>query len=210
MIHRGDHRHNGFAVRECQHGNFRTGQEFLDNQLGTALAEDLVFHNGAHGIACFLLGKCDDDTLAECQTVRLYDSRIGILLTDIRHCLFRIVKDLVFCRRNTIFLHQVLGKDLAALNDRGSLGRSEHLEAVCAQQICHTKHERIIRCNEYPVYGELFRQLEHPVQIGRLDRIAFGKFCNAAVSRRAVEFGDQRRFAELHDNGVLSAAAADY
>ena len=210
MVHRGDHRCDAFAVRECQHGDLRTRQEFLNDELRAALAEDFILHNGANCVDCLLLGLRNDNALAECKTVCLDDRRISILLFDIADCGFGIGKDLIFCGRDAVFLHEILREHLAALNDRGSLGGTEDLEAVFTHQIRHAEHQRIIRRNENPINSELFGKRKHAVQISCLHRKTLGIFCNAAVARCTVESGDQRGFAELHNNGVLSAAAADY
>ena len=209
MIHGRDHRPYRLTIGKAEDGNLRTGQKFFNDDLRTALSEDLVLHDRGDGIECFLLILCNDNALAQRQTIRLDDSRILVLVFQISLSCFRIIEYTIFCGRNVILLHQFLGKHLAAFqNCRIFLGTKGH-KALCLHGICHAQNQRIIRCNKDQIYFQLFCQLDHAVNIGCLYRKALGILGNTAVAGCAVQRIYLRTLCQFHDDGVFSSAAAD-
>ena len=99
--------------------------------------EFLIFHNFLDGFSRFLLCLSDDNTLAECQTVRLDDNGIFILFLNISNRLGRIVKGFILRRRNMILLHEVLGKDFTALDNSGFGSGTKGTDTICHQGIHH-------------------------------------------------------------------------
>ena len=55
------------AVCEAKHRNFRTSQEFFDDNLGTAFPKDLVFHDRCDRIKSFLFILGNDNAFSQVQ-----------------------------------------------------------------------------------------------------------------------------------------------
>ena len=81
-----------------------------------ALAEYMFLHHADDSFFCFFAGLRNNDTFSECQAICLDNSRDRCRL-KIGKRRSHIIKDLVCSSRDTVFFHQVLGKDLAAFND---------------------------------------------------------------------------------------------
>ena len=210
MIHGRYHRLYGFAVSKAENRDFRPGQKFFNYNLRAAFTKDFVFHDGSNCIKCLRFILCNHNAFSQCQAVCFNDSRIGILFPEISLCFLRVMKYSVFCSRNVILLHQLFGKYLASFQNSGIFLRAKGHEAFCLHCICHAQNQRIIRCNKYQINSQFFCQPYHAVNIGCLYREAFCILGNTAVSRCAVQCINLRTFCQLHDNGVLSSAAADH
>ena len=210
VIHGRNHRLNSFAVCEAKHRNFRTSQEFFDDNLGTAFPEDLVFHDRCDRIKSFLFILGNDNAFSQCKTVCFDNCGIFVLLFQVSFSFLRLVKYTIFRSRNVILLHQFLGEHLAALQNRCVFLRSKGHEALCLHRICHAQYQRIVRCNKHQIHCQFLCQLDHTVNIGCLYRKTLRILGNAAVARCTVKCLDLRALCQFHDDGVFPSAAANH
>ena len=209
MIHGGNHGLNCLSIRKGQNADLRPGEEFLNDNVFAALAEDLVRHHGFDGVHSLFPGLGNDHTLAQGQTVGLDDRGDGggfQILEGGGH----IVEHFIFRRGDAVLLHQILGEDLAALDDGGIGPGTEAGNALGFQSIHSTQHQRIVRSNDRIVDLVLhskFRDLGNVrCPDGHADRVP----CDAAVAGQGIDNLYGLIFFQLLDDGVLTTAAADY
>ncbi len=159
MIHGRNHGNDRFTVGKAQNGDLGAFHKFFDDNARTALAESLVLDHGADGGFCFLHRLRDDDALAECQTVGLDDDgralRINIGAGGVR-----VGEELILCRGDAVFFHQILGKCLARLDDGGLLVGAEARDARLGQRVHRAEGQWIVRRDNGVV---------DPVRLGKLD-----------------------------------------
>ena len=209
MVHRGYHRHHRFAVGKRQNRNLRSGQKFFDDDAAAAFAENLILHHGAYRVPGFFDCFRDHNAFTECQSVRLNDDRrFGSFQIGDR-CR-RITEGLVRCGRNLVFFHQIFGKRLAAFDDRRFFIRSEGFDAARPQQIHRTHDQRIVRCDNCQIDLLLHCEFRDFFNFLGADIHAYRVGSDAAVAGQCVNGFDALIFFEFFDDGVLSAAAADY
>ena len=209
VIHRGHHGHDGLAVRKGEHGDLRSGEKFLNDHLTAAVAEGTVEHDG--------LDRCDggrailrdEHALSQCQTVSLDDDGQGTGL-DVVHGGTGVGKHLILRCRDAVLFHQILGKDLAALDDGGFRLRAEAWDTGGLQRVHRAEHQRIVRCDHGKINIVALGKGDLRGDVLRADvRNAHGVGRDAAVSGQAVDrlhFGVLFQFS---DDGVLTAATAD-
>ena len=188
MVHGRNHGNNRFTVGKAQNGDLRPLHELFDDDARTALAESLVLDHGADGGFCFLHRLRDDDTLAECQTVGLDDDGRA-LRVNIGAGGVRVGEELILCRGDAVFFHQILGKCLARLDDGGLFVGAEARDARLGQRVHRAEGQRIVRRDDGVV---------DPVRLGKLDlrgdvlcadlRHADRVGGDAAVTGQAVNF----------------------
>ena len=173
-----------------------------------AFAEHLVFHHGLDGIHGFLPGLGDNHAFAQCQTVRLDDGGDGSGFQVVQGS-FHVVEHLICGGGNMVFLHEVFGEDLAALDD-GSVGSGTKAgDADFVQGIHRTQHQRVVRRN-HGIVNAVFRGKGHQRRDVRCADVDAGGICsNAAVAGQSVNFGNRFIFFQFLDDGVLSPAATD-
>ena len=152
----------------------------------------------------------DDHALAERQTVRFHDCRIAVAGLNIIQCRLGVVEHLIRRAGNTVFLHEFLGENLAALDNGSLFVGTEGTDALFVQRIHHAEYQRVVRRDEYAVHGEFFSERHHAVNVRRGDIEHFRILGNAAVARRAVDFVHVGTFFELADNRMFTTAAAHY
>ena len=209
MVHGGHHGLYHLAVGEGQHTDLRTGEELLDDHTAARFPEHAVCHHIGDGLHGLLPGLGNDHALAQGQTVGLDDRGDGggfqILEGSVQ-----IIEDLVLCRGDAVFLHQVLGEDLAALND-GCVGAGAKAGNPLFRQRVHSaKDQRIVRRDHRIIDLVLRGKFHNPGNIrgadGNADRIGG----NTAVSGQGVNRFHGRILFQLFDDGVFPSAAADY
>lgn len=106
MVHGRNHGNNGFSVGEGKHRNLGSLKEFLDYDFVSAVAEFLVLHDFLNGRKGLLALGRNDDALSESKSVGLYDggNRSGFKILEGGG---GVGKDLVFCRGNAVFFHEI-------------------------------------------------------------------------------------------------------
>ena len=107
MIHRRDHRNDSLSVSERKHRYLRTCQELLNYDSSAALAEFQLVYHRVYSLNSLSLVLCQDNALAQSQTVRLDNSRVAVLLFHISDCLSAVVEYLVLCSRDIVFFHKL-------------------------------------------------------------------------------------------------------
>ena len=196
-----------FAVGKCQNGYFAPRHEFLDDDLVSGSAELLVHHQLFYAVAGLLERIADQNALAEGKAGSLeHDGHLSGL--EVLQRFLRIVKDLIGGGRNAVFLHQILGKSLAAFDDR-RIGRcSEDTEPLCLERVDNTGTERIIHAADGQIDGVLGSKSGERVKIHGSDRNTFRDLCNAGVAGCAVKFLYLRASLKSLRDRMLSAASA--
>ena len=197
-----------FAVYEGEHGNLRAGEELLDNDTRTGAAECAAVDRVLDRLDGFFLGHGNGNTLAERKAVRLDNDWRAVLL-DVRDGIRRVLKNGVASGRNAVFLHQILGKGLAALNNSGVLARTEGTDACGLERVYHAECKRVVRCDHNEIRLVLLGESNHAVDVGCLNRYALCLSGNAAVARRTPDVVNLGALLQCMDDGVLTAAAAD-
>ena len=209
VVHGGYHGDHGLAVGKGQHGDLRAGEKFLNDHLISAVAEGAVQHDGFHGGHGVLPGLSDEHTLAQSQTVGLDHHGQGAGL-HIVHRGGSIGEHLILRRGDPVFFHQVLGKDLAALNDGGLRLRAEAGDPSGLQRVHRTQHQRIVRRHHGEVNAVGLGKVHLRGNILRADlRDAHSVSSDAAVAGSAVDRLHSGILFQFFDDGVLTAAAAD-
>ena len=173
-------------------------------------AELFVQHDLLHAVSGLFLIFADQHALAQCQTVGLDDHRVLALSLDVLHDLGGVVKGLVLCGGDAVFLHQVLGEHLGGLDAGSGLVRAKGGDAHLCQRIHHAQCKGVV-LRHYNVIELFFHcKAHHGIHIGGLDVLALGVIADAAVARRAPDLAAVGALFQCLDDGVLATAAAHY
>ena len=210
VVHAGHHGLDHLAVRKAQHTDLGAGEEFLHHHMVAGCAEFLIQHDLLHAVRSLLLVLADEHALAQCQTVGLDDHRVLALGLDVLHDLGGVVKGLVLCGGDAVFLHQVLGEHLGGLDAGSGLIRAKSRDAHCCQRIHHAQSQRVVLRHHNVIELFFYGKAHHGVHIGRLDVFALCVIADAAVAGCAPDLAAVRAFFQCLDDGVLAAAAAHY
>ena len=167
----------------------------------------MVFHHVLYGGEGLLPGLGDDDALAQRQTVGLDDGGDGSGF-QILQCLAHIVEYLVFGGGDAVFLHQVLGEDLAALDDGGVGVGSEAGDTLFVQCIHTAQHQRIVGSHHGVVNGVLHSEGDDFVNFRSADGHAGSVLRDAAVAGEGEDFRDLGVLFQGADDGVFPSATA--
>jgi len=162
-----------------------------------------------YGPPRLLVIRAEQDTLAERQAVRLDDGGIAVFLPDIAQRLGRIFEHLVPGCGDGILLHQILGKHLAAFQNRGVRPGAEGRDARRLEGVHHSRHQRIVRSHEHHIRPARLRERHDAANIGGSHVVARSVTRYAAISGRAEQAAAAGTLPQLADNGVLPSAAAD-
>ena len=188
MIHGGNHGNDRFTVGKAQNGDLGPLHELLDDDARAALTEGLVLDHGADGGFCFLHRLRDDDALAECQTVGLDDDGRALRI-NIGAGSVRVGEELILCRGDAVFFHQILGKCLARLDDGGLLVGAEARDARLGQRVHRAEGQRIVRRDDGVVDPVHFRKFDLRGDVLRADLADADRVGgDAAVTGQAVNF----------------------
>ena len=188
MVHGGNHGNDRFAVGKAQNGDLGPLHELLDDDTRAALTEGLVLDHGADGGFCFLHRLRDDDALAERESVRLDDDgralRINIGAGGVR-----VGEELILCRGDAVFFHQILGKCLARLDDGSLFVGAEARDARLGQRVHRAEGQWIVRRDDGVVDPVHFRKFDLRgdvlcADLRHADRVGG----DAAVTGQAVNF----------------------
>ena len=208
MVHGGNHGADGTAIGEGQNGNFRAGEEFLNDHGGATLAEFGICHHVGDSFLGFFSGLGDDNTLAQRQTVGLDDGGDGGSF-QIGQRSFQIGENFVSGSGNAVFLHQVLGKGLAAFDDGGICPGAEAGDAFFVQPVHATQHQRVVRGNHRIVDGIFHGEIDDAVNVRGADGDADGIAGDAAVTGEGENFRDFGILLQRADDGMLTATTAN-
>ena len=208
VVHTGNHGFHGCSVGESQNGNLRTFKVLLNNDLIAALPEFLIFHDLPHSRPGFPAGHGHGHALAQGKSVRLDHGRDRRGFQVFKG-FFRIRKNLVRRGGNTIFLHQVLGENLAAFNDGRVGAGAEAGNAFRLQSVHASQHQRIIRSNNRVINLRVPGEGHNPFNIRRLNIHTGRVRGDTAVARQGINRFNSRILFQLFDDGMFTAAAAD-
>ena len=210
VVHAGHHGLDHLAVRKAQHTDLGAGEEFLHHHMVARCAEFLIQHDLLHAVRSLLLVFADQHALAQCQTVGLDDHRVLALGLDVLHDLGGVVKGLVLCGGDAVFLHQVLGEHLGSLDAGSGLVRAKGGDAHLCQRVHHAQCKGVVLRHHNVI--ELFFHCKayHGIHIGGLDVFALGVIADTAVARCAPDLAAVGALFQCLDDGVLAAAAANH
>ena len=193
VVHAGDHWDDGFSVGEREHRDFGTFEVFFDHDLIAAVTELFLLHHLPHGPEGLLPGLGDDDALAEGKPVGLDHSGDGGRF-QIAQSLFHVGEDLIARCRNAVLLHQILGEDLAAFNDRRLAAGTETRDPGVFQRVDTAQNQGIVRRHHGIVNFVGYGKGDNGRDILGADRHAFGILRHAAVAGQGVDLRDFRIF----------------
>ena len=209
MIHGGHHGHHGLPVGEGQDGDLRPGEKLFNDHPAAALAEHALLHHGDNGLSGLLPGLSDNDALAQGQTVGL-DHNGHFCRFKIPQGRRRIVKALIGGGGDAVFLHQILGKNLAAL-DLGRCGSgAEAGDALLVQGVHRPQHQGIVGSHHGVVHLLLYGEGHHGRDVLGPDGDALRIRGDAAIAGQGKNLFHFRVLFQLFDDGVFAAAAADH
>jgi hypothetical protein len=154
-------------------------------------------------------GSADDDALARRQAVGL-DHQRRAHFPDVFGRLFGGDEALARGGGNPVFEHQRFGEGFARLDFRRRAGRTENPESRGLEGIHDARGKRSFGAHDRQVDSFAPGEFDQGRNILRVDVHAGGHFRDAAVSGRAEYLFHPGALSDLPDQGVLSAAAADY
>ena len=110
---------------------------------------------------------------------------------------------------DVVTLHELFGEGFAGLEHRGRLRGAEDAEATLGELVDEAEGEGEFGADDGE--GGLLDgdDVDHLVQVARIDGDAARELGDAAVAGGAEDFRDLRRFAERPDDGVLATTATD-
>ena len=208
MVHGGHHGDDGLTVGKGQDRDLGTLQELFHDQLLAALAELVVLHAGADRLLRLLAAASHHHALAQGQPVRLDHHGDGAA-ADIAECGIQLGEDLVAGGGDAVLFHQVLGEDLAALDEGGLRPGAEAGHADLLQGIDTAQDQGIVRRDHRIVDGICLSEGDNGGNVLGADGDAGGVRRDAAVAGERENLGDLGVLFQLADDGVLPAAAAD-
>ena len=115
MVLSRNHGHDRLSVDEGKQARFFPDHAFFDDDAAAGSAENVVFHHGIDSCNSFFFRLGYDDALAGSQTVSLDDDGCALFM-NIGFGGIAVGKGFIGCRRNPVFLHEILGKDLGAFH----------------------------------------------------------------------------------------------
>ena len=109
-----------------------------------------------------------------------------------------------------ILLHQVFGKHLAGL-DLGSGGVGAKAgDPRGLDKVHHTGSQRVVGRHKHQIHRFFLRQGQHPLLVHGVHWEALSVPADAAVAGGTIDSLHLGAVFQFADNGVLTAAAADY
>ena len=161
------HRIDLFPVHEAHEGELGTGEEILDHY--PALAEAFVEKHHLQGLLRFLEIGGYHHSLACSQSVIFQDcrERTG---ADIGEGLVIGAEGLVSGGRDAVFLHELLGKLLAALDAGGGKAMAEDGQSGSPELIHNTLGKRSLGTNHCKVHAFLEGKFPECLDVSVLDR----------------------------------------
>ena len=208
MVLRGNHRHDGLAVREGKHRDLRSGQEFLDDDPASGIAEFLFFHHGADRCFRVLPGLRDDDAFTQRQAVRFDDGR-DRRFVQIGERFVHLGERLILSGRNVVFSHQILGEHLARFDDRRVFHRAEAFDSERFQPVNASHGQRIVRSDHGKIHRMALDEFHDPVDVRGPDIHAVRICRDTAVARQGVDRLNVFVLFQFLDDRMLTAAAAN-
>ena len=154
----GRHYLDDLAVDKRKNAYFTSGHELFDDHLISCGTELLVLHDGLNTL--FGIGKSltYENSLSESKSVSLKDDGEFRLGPEIFESLFGIVKILVSCGGNSVFLHKILGESLAAFDYSGILSGTECPDAGFFKFIDKSADKGIVHSHDNKIDRIFFRE----------------------------------------------------
>ena len=208
MVLGGSHQLVMGSVHKCEHGHFAAGHELLDDNAVSGVAEFFIHHQLADTVFCRGQILTDQDALAQSKSGSFQDDGEGGCL-EIGQRLVRVLEGFISGCGDPVFFHQILGKSLAALDDRRIGRRAEDAQSLCLKSIHDTGAERIIHTADckvdlfFPGEGSQCRKIH------RSDRNTLGNTRNTGVTGRAIQLCHTAAAQDRVRDRVLSSAAAN-
>ena len=171
-------------------------------------AKHLFLHDFVQTLFGFLVTGSNDDPFAQCKTVRLQHDGEACLLLQVLNSLLRVIKILISCGGNVVFLHEILGKGLATFQDRCIFTGSKSPQALCLQCIHQSADQGIIHAYDGQVNGLFLRKCHDLIKFHGSDGNTFCDLTDPGIARSTIDLIYFRTFCHTGCNGVLSATTA--
>ena len=171
------------------------------------LAEDVIFHHIPDGGLGLVPGLGDDNALSKRKTVGLDDGGDGGGV-QIGEGGGHVVEDLIPGGGDTVFLHEIFGEDLAALDD-GSPGAGAKAGDFSRFQRVHAaQYQRVVGRDHGVIYLLLLGEGDDLLDFRSADGDAHCVRRDAAVAGESKNLRDRGILFQAFDDGVFPSAAA--
>ena len=130
-------------------------------------------------------------------------------MLQISKCFLRIIKILIGCGRNVIFLHEVFGKCFGTFQDCRIFPRSENAQALCLKYVHNTAYQRIIHTDDRQVDLFFFCKCCQFIELHGADIHALRILCDSRIARCAVDLLRFRTLCNLPCQCMFSSAASN-
>ena len=209
MVLRRSHGLHNIAVNKGENGHLAASHKLLDHELVARRSEFLIHHEFLYTGFCLRQILTDQNALAECQSGRLQNDRELCLRAKVLERGIRAVENFVICRRDVVFLHQILGKCLGALEDRCIFSRSEDAESLGLESVHNTADKRIVHTDNCQINGIVLCKRNEFIKLHGADIHTFRQLGNTRIAGCTVDLVYLRTLRYLPNDGVLTSAAAD-
>ena len=121
----------------------------------------------------------------------------------------RIIKILISCGRNVIFLHEIFGKCFGTFQNCRIFPRSEDAQSLCLKHIHDTAYQRVIHTDDRQVDLFFFCKCCQFIELHGSDIHALRILCDSCISRCTVDLLYLRALCNLPCQCMFSSAASN-
>ena len=213
MVLAGRQRQYVFTVAQDNETGLLALQKLLNHHPGTASVmghtQAVAFQHVINRLMSLCQRLGHNHALAGCQAVGLdHDGRA--LLRDIGMGRHRVGKGLIGGGRDTVALHEGLGKGLGALQLRGRPGRAEDAQTVEPKLVHHPGRQRALGADHGQANLFVNRPGAQGLNIGDRHVLQVRVERRAAIARRHIDFLHPGRLGQLPGQRMFTAAAANH
>jgi hypothetical protein len=203
-------RAEGLAVGDGEDRDLLADEALLDHHARAGVAELAPPHHAVDRVGRFTRVLRDDDPLARREPVGLDDDREGAdLLGHVELGHVRLVEQAEVGGGNVVLAEQVLGEDLAPLELRRRLARTEDELPRRRQPVGQPEHQRDLRPDDRQVDLRLDREAGDPLDVVGREVEAGAELRERVAPRRDEELGRPRRAADRLRERMLATARTD-
>ena len=216
VVARGYHRHDCFAVGKGEHGYlfaggiFEAAHTLFDYYFIASGTEGLVEHNALQALFCLFERIAYEHALAEGEAVGLQNYGRA-LFAQVGEGLFVIFENFRFGGGYAVLFHQIFGKRLARFDYRRIFAGAEAALADIFERVDEADCEGVVG-GDYVIvdFGVSLCILDDGGDIHIVHVYVFGNLRGARVALHTIEFFNALALFKREQNGVFSAAVANY
>ena len=197
------------AVGDHLHGELAAGDELLDHDLATRLAERLLLHQVVDHRAAGARVVDDEHALARGEPVGLDHLRPEREALEVRLRRAGALEAAPRAGRDAVAVEELLREHLRALEARARAPGTEYRDAALAQLVGEAERQRLFRPDDDEIGALLTREPYECVDVVRRHRHVARDARRAGVPRRAHDLLHERRARDLPGERVLAPPRAD-